>query len=296
MYILKNGFIRECKKDPDWGNFIAPDRELENLADPNTKLDVYIPSGFKANLESFLYQTPNSLFDSIAIKIIAQRDKMTYEEQCSGRYYFDCCNLLQALKGKINRVAEVGTYLGGASCIFAGCIPACGFELDLIEANRAYLLYTYERIRRAFPESVAKIRLFLGDLPAYVQNVVQKENQTNILFHHDAGHNYNTVVNDLASLSFVKEKTHGLIIQDTHLRSGLVPNCVFVDAALYSVFGFDMKFFEIGVKFAQSSEPAYAGKSYFIDHQAEGFYIPFDVNKFCYPHPSMKLEEMDTVV
>lgn len=294
MYILKNGYMREAKKDPEWGCFIAPDAELETMSDPNEKLNVYIPSGVKADLTPVLNR--NALFDSIAAKIIAQRSSMTYEEQCSGKYYYDCCMLLQLLKGRVNRVAEVGTYLGGASCVFAGCMAACGFELDLIEAKREYLLYAYERIRRAFPESVLKIRLFLGDLPAYVKNVVQHEAQTNILFHHDAGHNYNTVVNDLSSLSFVKEKALGLIIQDTHLRSAKIENYVFVDAALFSVFGFGLQFAEIGTKFSVSTAPAYAGQTYFIDNHAEGYYIPFDLNKFHYPHPSMKLEEMDTVV
>lgn len=294
MYILKNEYIRECRQDPEWGKFISPDPELENLPDPNTKFNVYIPSGIKADLEPFMYRNP--LFDTIAEKIIAQRNTMSYEEQCSGKYYFDCFNILQSLKGKIKRVAEVGTFLGGASCFFAGSMESCGFELDLIDIKKEYLLYTYERIRRAFPKKIGKIRLFLGDLSSYVKNVVQQENQHNILFHHDAADSYNMVVNDLAALSFVKEKTLGLIIQDTHLRSANVRSCVFVDAALFTVFGFNLKFTEIGIKLETPTEPAQNAKGYFIDNHAEGFYIPFDVNKFYFPHPSMKLEELNIVV
>lgn len=294
MYILKHGLIREGRKDPDWGTFIAPDSDLEKLADPNEKLNVYIPSGNKADFAPFLRR--NDLFDSIVNKVIEQRHVMSYEEQCSGKYYFDCFSILRELKGKINRIAEVGTYLGGASCIFAGCTVPFDFDLDLIEAKKEFLYYTYERIRRAFPESLSRVRLFLGDLPSYVKNVVQHENKNNILFHHDAGHNFNQVVNDLASLYFIKEKAHGLMIQDTHLRSAKVHNYIFVDAAVFAIFGFKLRFIELGIKFNNATQPAYAGQTYFIDNHPEGFYIPFAQNKFCYPHDSMNLEEIDVVV
>lgn len=294
MYILKHGLIREGRKSAEWGTFILPDAELETIKDPNEKLNVYIPSGNKADFNPFLHR--DAIFDSIVEKIVAQRTVMNYEEQCSGKYYFDVFNILQELKGKVRRVAEVGTFLGGASCIFAGCAEAFDFELDLIEAKKEFLLYTYERIRRAFPQVIGKVRLFLGDLPSYVKNVVQHEEQTNILFHHDAGHNFNQVVNDLASLSFIKDKAHSLMIQDTHLRSAKVQNYIFVDAAIFAVFGFDLTFAQFGARFNQSTEPAYFGKSYFIDNHSEGFYIPFDQNKFHYPHPSMTLAEIDTVV
>lgn len=294
MHILKYGLIREARKDPEWGKFISPDAELENLPDPNTKLNVYIPSGIKADLSPFLNQ--NTLFDNIVNKIVQQRDTMSYEEQCSGKYYFDCFTLLQSLNGKVKRIVEVGTYLGGASCIFAGCANSFNIEIDLIDAKKEFLLYTYERIRRAFPESVAKIRLFYGDLISYVKNVALHEQQTDILFHHDAGHNFNHVVNDISSLYYIKDKAHSLIIQDTHLRSAKVQNYIFVDAAIFAVFGFNAKFAEIGVKFAAASQPAYAGKTYFIDNHSEGFYIPFELNQFHYPHPSMGLENIDTTV
>lgn len=294
MYVFKHRLIRECRKDPEWGTFITPDRELENIANPNEKLNVYIPSGIKADFTHFYHKNP--LFDSIIERIVAQRSIMDYEEQCSGKYYFDCFNILNLLNGKVKRIAEVGTYLGGASCIFAGCIQPFNLELDLIEAKKEFLLYTYERIRRAFPESISKVRMFLGDLPTYIERVVQHENQDKILFHHDAGHNFNQVVNDIASISFVKDKAHGLIVQDTHLRSANIKSYIFVDAAIFSIFGFNLKYAEIGAKFPQSTVPAYAGKSYFIANHPEGFYIPFDQNQFQYPHPTMKLEEINTVI
>jgi len=294
MYILKHGLIREGRKNPEWGKFISPDIELQDMQDPNEKLNVYIPSGNKADFTPFLQQNP--AFDAVVKRIVAQRDLMSYEEQCSGKYYFDCFTILHSLKGKINRVAEIGTYLGGASCIFAGCVTSLNIELDLIEANKEFLLYTYERIRRAFPEAVAKVRLFLGDMPSYIKNVVQHEKQTNILLHHDAGHNFNQVVNDLACLYFVKDKIQGLMIQDTHLRSAKIQNYIFVDAAVFAIFGFNVKFLQFGAMYPQSTTPAYAGKTYFLDNHAEGFYIPLDQNKFQYPHASMTLEQIDTVV
>jgi hypothetical protein len=292
MYRLKHGLIREGRKHADWGQFIEPDRELESLKDPNEKLNVFIPSGLKADFMPFLGHDP--LFDSIAGKIIAQRDQMSYEEQCSGKYYFDCFRILQHQRDNINRIAEVGTYLGGSSCIFAGLVSHFDFELDLIEAHKDFLIYTYERIRRAFPEATQKIRLFYGDLPSYIKNVAAIEKQNQILFHHDASHNFNQVVNDIASISFVKDKSHGLMIQDTHLRAS-VNNYVFVDAAVLAIFGFNVKYLPLGIKHAQPTEPGYSGSTYFIDQHPEGFYIPFNQNHFHYPHRSMSLSEMDTV-
>lgn len=294
MYITKHGLLREGRKDPEWGTFISPDPELAQIADPNEKLKVYIPSGNKADFSHVVGHNP--MFDSIVRKIVAQRDTMTYEEQCSGKYYFDCFTIIQQLRSGINRIVEAGPYLGGASCVFAGCVEEFGIELDLIDAKKEFLLYTHERIRRAFPNAVSKVRLFYGNMHAYITNVVQKENQTKILFHHDAGHNYNQVLNDLASLYFVKDKVTGLIIQDTHLRSANVGNYIFVDAAVFSAFGFNAKYLGIGVQFPQTTQPAYAGQTYFLEKNPEGFFIPFDQNSFQYPHPTMKLEDMDTFV
>lgn len=292
MYITKHGLLSEGKKDAEWGTFISPDKELESLENPNDKLNVFIPSGIKADFTGVM--GINNKFDAIVNKIILQRDKMSYEEQCSGQYYFDCFIIVEKLQKQIARIAEVGTYLGGASCIFAGCAEEFNIELDLIEAKKEFLLYTYERLRRAFPNAAKKVRLFYGNMHAYITNVVQKEKQTKIMFHHDAGHNYNQVLNDIASLYFVREKTTGLIIQDTHLRSAKVDNFIFVDAAVFSAFGFAAKFTEIGMKYSQTTQPNYKGQTYFIDQHPEGFFIPFAENSFQFPHPTMTLEEIDT--
>ncbi len=289
MYILQGGLTSVSSKDPEWGTFIAPDKELEKLRDPNEKFNAYIPSGNKADFSPFLSLDP--LFTSIVAKLIAQRAEINFEDQCSAKYYFDCFSILKKMKGKVRRIAEAGTYLGGASCVFAGCVQPFELELDLIDAKKEFLLFTYERIRRAFPEAITKVRLFFGDIPTYVKNVVAKEDQTDILIHHDASHNFNEVVRDLASLYYVKEKLHGIIIQDTHLRSAKLDRYIFVDAAVYAIFGFNIHFMELGAKFGRSTEPAYAGKTYFIDHHAEGFYLPFGLNHFLYPHPNMKMEE-----
>ena len=289
MYILKGGLTSVSRKDPEWGSFINPDLDLGNFKDPNEKIQAYIPSGYKADFMPFLGL--NLEFDKMVAKIVAQRTEINFEDQCSAKYYFDIFNLIKNLNTKVRRVVEVGTFLGGASCIFAGVACQSDLEIDLIDAKKEFLLFTYERIRRAFPEAISKVRLFFGDLPTYVKTVVDKEAQEGILIHHDACHNYNEVLRDLASLYFVKDKIQGLMIQDTHLRSAKLDRYIFVDAAVYSIFGFNLKYQEIGTKFPEATEPAYNGQTYFAKNHSEGFYVPFDVNPFLFPHPSMKMDE-----
>lgn len=293
MYTFSNSFLANALKDPEWGNFIKPDAELESLQDPNDKYKLARGSEYRPNYSSFVAQSP--AFHHIIKRIEEVRNNFTFEDQCSAKYYFDVFNLMQLLSEKITRVVDVGVFMGGSASILAGCIENKNLQLDLVDFGSEYLRITYERIRRTFPEVAKRTRLFLGDLPTYTNNVLLPEANVISLIHHDASHNFNEVIRDLTALSFVKDKVNGLIIQDTHLRGGNVGTCFFVDAALYAVFGGQMPFCEIGIKLPTATEPSFQSNkfgTYFIDNQAEGMYIPFNLAKFRYPHPSIKIESI----
>lgn len=289
--MAKNMYLPGTASSPDWGTFIAPNKSLENCQDPHIVGNVPVISGVQANFTPFTQQNP--LFDSVINKISTQRQSMIFEDQCSAKYYFDIFTVLQQSLAQVNRIAEVGVYAGGASCILAGCIENTDKELDLIDVNPDYLRYTFERIRRLYPTVAARTRMFLGDLPTYVKQVMLKESQSGYLVHHDASHLFNVVVRDLAALSYVKNKIYALLIQDTHLRSGDIHSYIFVDAALYAVFGDGLAYAEIGVKHTQDTMPSFQYSDhglYFHSHQAEGMFIPFANLSFRYPHPSISLE------
>jgi hypothetical protein len=199
---------------------------------------------------------------------------------------------VQESVGKITRVVEVGVFMGGSSVILAGCCQLFGLELDLIDISKPRMLFTRERIRRTFPDSCGKIRLFNGDLPTYVRDVLLKENDQKVLVQHDGSHLFNQVVRDLSSLWFIREKLHGLAIQDTHLR-GIPDNFNFVDAAVYAIFGLDLKFKPIGAKVGNNpvmTTPNQYEGNYFLPNAPEGMYIPFPENTFKYPHPLIPLK------
>lgn len=123
-----------------------------------------------------------------------------------------------------------------------------GLELDLVDANTAYLQFTHERLRRIFPRAMTRVRMFHGDLPTYVANVLSAEHGTRALVHHDGAHGFDQVVKDLSSLFFVRDRVHGLAIQATHLR-GDIRYLNFVDAAVYAMFGVGVKYEPLGANF-----------------------------------------------
>lgn len=293
MSTVKNFYLPSSVSHPDWGTFISPDQALQDCADPQPLSKAQVISGIKADFAP--WKNKNADFDAVINKIIQQRDSVTFEDQCSGQYYFDIFAVTQhAIKNdNIKRIAEVGVYMGGASCILAGAIQDTDVELDLIDVDKNYLRFSYERIRRLFPQVAARTRLFFGDLPTYVKNVMQTDEQKPYLIHHDASHVFNVVLRDLTALSYVQDKVHGLMIQDTHLRSGNINSCLFVDAALYAIFGSDFRYYELGIKLSETTSPAFQYSdhgTYFNSNQAEGMFIPFSNANFRYPHPSIKFE------
>jgi len=271
--------------------FIEPDLSLADVADPNDKLGIEIFSGHRAGLKfNQALMGRNRFFDEIADRIYEFKGR--YEDQCSGRYYFDLVQTLRDLAGEYDRVVEVGVYMGGSSAIFGGGIAKFDYDLDLVDIDARFLRFAYERIRRAFPEAVDRVRLFHGDLPHYVQNVLSPE-KTKSLIHHDGAHDFNQVVKDLSSLSFVRDKIHAVICQDTHLR-GTPEYMNFVDLALYAVFGTEVRYAPIGSAYDEwdqrTSPNKYQG-NYFMPGVPEGVVVPLAENPFIYPHPSMKLEQ-----
>lgn len=275
----------------NFGTFIEPDLALEAYEDPNKALGIPIYSGHKASVHWQSMFGISRIFDQIATRL--QALDISYEDQCSARYYFDLVTTLRDFHGEFDRLVEVGVYMGGSSVMFAGCIGHFDFDLDLVDIDAKSLRFAHERIRRTYPEATGRIRLFYGDLPSYVRNVLLREN-ARIVVHHDGAHDFNQVVKDLVSLYYVADKLHAIIAQDTHLR-GTLDHMNFVDMALYAVFGLDLHYAPIGeVQSEHDSRTRpnpYQG-NYFMPGVPEGFVLPMSMNSFRYPHPSMTLDDV----
>lgn len=275
------------------GAFIQPDPDLETLKDPNEKLRLPIFSGYKAlRRDGVNHLGRNRIFDEIFTRLKSY--KVAYEDQCSAQYYFDLVQTLRDFSGEYDRVVEVGVYMGGSTTVFAGCAERFDYDLDLVDVHAPFLLYAYERARRLFPDAARRIRLFHGDLPAYV-NAVSGENFGSCVVHHDGAHDFNQVVKDMASLSFIRDRLHAVIAQDTNLR-GSIEHMNFVDMALYAVFGLDLNYAPIGAVIDPNNDfltapNCYQG-NYCVPGQHEGFVLPMAMNHFHYPHPNMTIEPL----
>jgi hypothetical protein len=272
------------------GAFIEPNQSLEGLANPAEALDIQIYSGFRAVTHAQHLKGHNRIFDDIVARLSAL--DLPYEDQCSTEYYFDLVRTLRDFNGEFDRLVEVGVFMGGSSSIFAGCIGPFDIDLDMVDISAEYLQFAYERVRRMYPESTGRIRLFHGDLPSYVRAVMMEEPARTIV-HHDGAHDFNQVVRDMASLSFVREQLAAIIAQDTHLR-GTVHHMNFVDMALYAVFGLDLNYAPIGKRYpemdSRTAPNRYQG-NYFVSDAAEGFVLPMAVNEFHYPHPDLSIDD-----
>jgi len=271
--------------------FLQPDPSLAELSmeELHQRLNIPIYSGHRADFFQFRGLSP--AFDDIVARASAFNDG--YEDQCSAQYYYDLFDCVQSADRAINRVVEVGVFMGGASVILAGCADITGLELDLVDITRPYLHFTHERIRRTFPDQAPRVRMFHGDLPTYVRDVLMQEPDVRALVQHDGAHIFNQVVCDLSALSFVRPQVYGLAIQDTHLR-GVPPRFNFVDAAVCAVFGFQVAFAPMGVRYKADNEvmmtPNRFQGNYFLPERPEGMFVPMEGNEFQYPHPSIPLD------
>ncbi|WP_211238568.1 class I SAM-dependent methyltransferase [Actinomadura rifamycini] len=271
-----------------WGTFLEPDASIADLENPHEVLGIPILSGHHADLKAFAGY--NTVFDRIADRVAGVN--LAYEDQCSANHYFDVFTRIERDHRHATRIVEVGVFMGGSSTVFAGCVEPMGFELDLVDVNPVYLQFAYERIRRTFPGATPRVRMFYGDLPTYVQKVLLPETSARAIVHHDGAHDFNQVVKDISSLYFVRDRVHSLAIQDTHLR-GLIEHFNFVDAAVYAMFGVDVKYEPVGARYEEGSSvtnPNQWNGNYFLAGMSEGMYIPFEGVEWKYPHPSMDLE------
>ncbi|MEM9501869.1 MAG: class I SAM-dependent methyltransferase [Pseudomonadota bacterium] len=274
------------------GHFIDPDPSLESSDAPHEELGITIYSGYQAISGARQFEGMNRVFDAIEKRLHSV--DIPYEDQCSIDYYFDLVRVLRDLNGEYDRVVEVGVFMGGASSVMAGCAERFDFDLDLVDISAEYLRFSYERIRRAFPEAAGRVRLFHGDVQSYVGEVMLKEQGHRSLIHHDGAHDFNQVVTDLSALSFVRDEILAIVAQDTHLR-GTLDHMNFVDLALTAVFGADLNYMPIGKVYHEADSrtlPNQYQGNYFLPGIAEGMVLPMNLNRFHYPHPSMTFEGM----
>lgn len=275
------------------GQFIEPDTSIETSQLLHEDLNIPVRSGYRAMDHTAAFRGQNSIFDAIADRM--RGFDVPYEDQCSIEYYFDVLQTLRSLNGEVDRVVEVGVFMGGSSTLFAGCCEQFDFDLDLIDIRDNHLRFAYERIRRTFPEAAGRVRLFHGDVTGYVKNVMLPEAGLGrrSIVHHDGSHEFGQVVTDLAALSFVKDSIQTIIAQDTHLR-GALSHMNFVDMALLAVFGGDLNYMPIGKVYqpGDCTSPDQWHGNYFLPGVAEGMVLPMAMNSFKYPHPSMRLEDV----
>jgi hypothetical protein len=274
------------------GTFIEPATDLSHSATPHEQLGVPIYSGFQALRHANGLTGENRLFDQLVARINAL--DIPYEDQCSPKYYFDLVKAIRDRAGEFDRVVEVGVYMGGASSVLAGCIESFDFDLDLVDINAGFLRFSHERICRIFPEAAGRIRLFHGDVASYVRHVLMDQPNERVIVHHDGAHNFNQVVRDLAALSFVRDRLHSLILQDTHLR-GTLEGFNFVDCALFAAFGSELQCQPIGARYGEGDPitfPNHYQGNYFLPDVPEGVVLPMACNEFLYPHPTMRFDDM----
>ncbi|WP_448663781.1 hypothetical protein ACG3SL_03645 [Sphingomonas sp. CJ20] len=270
--------------------FITPSDRPEDFEAVAADVGTKIGSGYRSLSDMGGMLGENRIFDAIVGKLEAL--DLNYEDQCSARYYFDLVRSLRDFNGQFDRVVEVGVFMGGSSSYLAGCMGPFDFDLDMVDVNEPYLRFAYERVRRMYPEAAKRIRLFHGDLPSYVRQVMLPERGRTSIIHHDGSHEFGQVVKDMASLYYVREKILAVIAQDTHLR-GPVHRMDFVDLALYAVFGTDLKFAPIGSVYHdhRMTTPNAFGGGYFMAGVAEGVVLPMAANQFVYPHPMLNIDD-----
>lgn len=238
--------VNKMRSASTFGKFITPADIPCNAAskDPVDKYRIKRRDAPRAHADYSALAGRLTLFDHCVARI-RQNDWM-YAEQCTPKYYFDLIAYLHKQKGQIERVAEVGVFLGGGSAFLALAAVELGYELHLIDLNPQFLGYTFERVLAIAPEAEGRVKIFHGDFPSYVEkgHLLQKNKANFAQF--DASHRFPDVVRDMVAVCRGERWIKSFAIQDTHLRSHYVEGEVFVDMAVYSVFGLRPKFRPIG--------------------------------------------------
>ena len=295
--VLLLGTIRwRCVRAP----FIEPDASLQQLASLEAvvrALNMTVLSGHRADFSAF--KGKSHAFDRLIDAVATTGGG--YEDQSSAAYYYDVFSRVHATRHAIGRIVELGVFMGGTTQIFAGIAEhAPSLEVHLVDVDEAALQCAYERTRRTFPSASSRLRLFRGALPVYVRDVILAEHantsstSSRLFVHHDASHDFNHVVRDLASLYFVGERLHSVGVQDTHLR-GAPRHPNFVDLAVRAVFGSGMVFEEMGAAYGRNDSlmmnPNRWDGEYFLPDVYEGVYLPMDRNSFSYPHARHSIDD-----
>jgi hypothetical protein len=283
--MFRNEFCAPFALMDGWGSFIPHPAPTADGLDPGQE----VGAKFGPVRQHRNTNTQNRVWNAIAQRINAYPYPVS--DQCSEKHYWDVFEFLRGNVGVVDRVAECGTFEGGLSVLLAGCAVAFDFRLDLIEVVPARMAATYHRIRMTFPEALDRVNLFFGEVPNYVKAVRDDPTFRNAVLHHDGSHIFQTVTRDLASLSFVKDRVHAVLIQDTHLRKTDPDQCWFVDAAVTAVFGHDPHYQPLGVTFPETTAPDDNG-IYFVGGRPEGMLLPIELNTFLYPHPGQTLDAL----
>ena len=285
---LVNSQIVSKIKDPQWGMFIEPDLDLANYTDPNLKYGFDAEDNSKSDLSQVTVTDP--VLIQIISKIVLQKNTITTADQCTAQYYLDLYNVLKLQAHEFQKIVEVGPHLGDLSLLFAGSLDSTEATLDLVDIDVKRLRYAYERVRRAFPAAVTKVRLFFGDLPTYIDKVLKKSDQKTVV-HYKGSYAFNDVIRDIGSLSYVKQKILSVIVHNTNLRSTDISEFAFADVALFSIFGEQIKYLHLGEILKQDEMQDNAAKKlYYLANYFEGLFIPLLHNEFHYPHSNECLD------
>lgn len=275
------------------GGFVEPDRSLDSVPfdELHKRLDITIMSGHRADLAPFGSMDLGFLGILSNIKVHSG-----YEDQCTAKYYFDMYSIVDKEGSDIDRIVEAGVFMGGSSVILGACAERLDTEFVMIDITERYLQFAYQRLIRSFPEAASRVKLYLGDLPLYVRDVlVPEQSQARLMVHHDAGHSFQDLVRDMGALSFVKDRLIGVMVQDTHLR-GPPEGMRFVDLGLLGVFGQDLQYVGMGSVYTEEEHPELLRPNqwrggYFLPDKLEGMYVPMGYNRFEYPHPLITLDQ-----
>lgn len=287
---IVNEVRQKALDDSSWGSFIQ--YQESPLSYPPQKKPFHIP--YKEKID-FANANGSPIFQDILNKInSANPDKQFFRS--SSKFYIESFDLLVnnilMHKNHQQRIVEIGPQFGDLSCQLAGLLNHCNVTLDLVDIDKENLYYAYKNISAVFPEVLPRVRLFYGDLPIYIKNVINQTNDLNNLFY-QGSYNFNDVIRDLGSTYFAKDKIAGIFISNTHLRNTNMNYYPFIDAAIYALFGMDVKFFKLGEeKYEETAlQQDVMHATYLSRNRVDGMYIPLSHNQFRYPHPNNKLDD-----
>ncbi len=274
---------------PEWGKIIESESRAGDF--PSEFDSQLLRNVIFKPIDFTSYANKHILYDEIINKMKIDND-INQHYRNSAKYYFDCFNILNQHEGVINRIVEVGTHFGDLSCLFSGMLQKLDATLDLVDINPLHLIKTYQRIKKIFPEVAAKVRLFFGDLPLYIKQIASKSPYINLI-HYQGSYNFNDVVRDLGSTFYAKQKIAGTMIYNTHLRTTDMNHYAFIDVAIYSLFGLNVKFKKMGEQASGTTEiqTSHQPPIYFADQRVEGMFLPYAVNEFRYPHQNTSLDD-----